>query len=144
MPLTVLFSRWTRLAALLLMGGALAWTLKLAIIISTNGQIIDTGPAAFLMKVGLVLLFVGSTAIGNRLGANRTLWQRIIAIMISPLLLFASFLPFALMTGPLLENSPIWYAQQEAPIAIAVIVSFSIGYLLYTSYQSNKMYSTNK
>ncbi len=144
MQLKVLFTRWTRLAALLLMGGALAWTLKLAVIISTNGQIIDTGAAAFLMKMGLVLLIVGSTGIGNRLSVNRSLLLRIIAIVISPLLLFATFLPFAMITGPLLENSPVWYAQQEAPIAIAVIVSFSIGSLLYRSYRPVKVYSTNK
>lgn len=124
MPLKVLFTRWTRLAALLLMGGALAWTIKLAVIISTNGQIINTGAAALLMKIGIVLLLVGSTAIGHRLTVNRTLWLRILAILISPLLLLCCSLPLAMMMEPLLDNSNIWYAQQEAPIAVVVVISF--------------------
>jgi uncharacterized membrane protein len=143
MQLKTVFTRWTRLAALLLMGGAFAWTLKLAVIISTNGEIIDTGAAAFLMKVGLVLLLIGSTGIGNRLSQNRQLWLRIAAILISPFLLFAAFLPFAFIASPLFEKIPLWYAQEEAPIAIAVLVSFTVGYFLYRSYQPNKVYSIN-
>ena len=144
MQLKALFTRWTKLAALFLMGGAFAWTLKLAVIISTNGRIIDTGAAAFLMKVGLVLLLIGSTGIGYRLSQNRQLWLRIVAILISPFLLFAAFMPFAWMAGPLFNDIPVWYAQQEAPIAIAVLVSFAIGYLLYRSYQPTKEFSISK
>ncbi len=143
MQLTILFSNWTRIAAFLLIGGGSAWMMKLAVIISTHGRIIDTGAAALLMKMGIVLLLIGSTGIGYRLSIKRALWLRILAIVISPLLLFASFLPFALLIAPLLDNIPLWYARQEAPIAIAVVVSFIIGYLLYKSYKPVKEY-TNK
>jgi hypothetical protein len=128
-----LFSNWTPLAALLLIGGALAWMLKLAVIIYTNGQIINTGAAALLMKVGLLMLLVGSTGIGYRLSKNRTLLLRVLAMVLSPLVLFGSFLLFAMISTPLFENSQVWYAQQEAPIGLAVFVYMAIGYLLYRS-----------
>ena len=130
------FSRWIQIAGLFLIGGALAWTIKLGVIISTNGRIIDTGAAAFLMKTGLLMLFVGSTGIGARLSLNRPILLRTIAIILSPVVVFGSFLLFAMVTGPLFKNSKVWYAQQEAPIALAVVVYLAVGYLLYRSYKS--------
>lgn len=135
MQLKSLSTKWTRIAGLLLMGGALAWTIKLCVIIATNGRIIDTGAAAVFMNIGLVLLVVGSTGIGNRLSVNRTLLLRSIAILISPFVVFGSFFLFGMLTGPLFKNSGVWYAQQEAPIALAVVVYLVAGLLLYRSYQ---------
>ncbi len=135
MQLKSFFSNWTKVAALLLMGGALAWIIKLGVIVSTNGEVIDTGAAALLMKVGIISLAIGSTGIGNRLSANRALWLRIIAIVLSPAILFALFLLAGFIAGPLFKNINLWYAQQEAPIAIAVVVSSFIGILLYRNYK---------
>src|SRR5215218_7712118 len=136
MQLRSLFSRWTQVAGLLLMGGALAWTIKLCIIIATNGRIINTGAAALLMKIGIVLLLVGSTGIGNRLSRNRTLWLRIIAIILSPVVVFGSLILIGTFIVPLFQHIDLWYAQQEAPIALAVVVCMPIGYILYKSYKS--------
>jgi hypothetical protein len=130
-----LFSKWTQIASLLLIGGALAWALKLGVIISTNGRIIDTGAAALLMKIGLVMLVFGSTGIGSRLSADRKLWLRTIAIIVSPVVVFGLFLLFARLLGPLFKYSSLWYAQQEAPIALAVVFYMTIGYFLYKSYK---------
>jgi hypothetical protein len=136
MQLKSLFSQWTRVAGLLLMGGALAWTIKLCIIIATNGRIINTGAAALLMKVGIVLLLVGSTGIGNRLSRNRKLWLRIISIMLSPVVVFGSLMLIGTLIVPSFQHIDLWYAQQEAPIALAVVVCMPIGYILYKSYKS--------
>lgn len=136
MQLRSLFSRWTQVAGLLLMGGALAWTIKLCIIIATNGRIINTGAAALLMKIGIVLLLVGSTGIGNRLSRNRALWLRIISIILSPIVVFGLLILISTFIVPLFQHIDLWYAQQEAPIALAVIVCMPIGYILYKSYKS--------
>ncbi|MBC5775835.1 hypothetical protein H8S95_17300 [Pontibacter sp. KCTC 32443] len=133
MQLKLLFSRWVQVAGLLLIGGAVAWAIKLAVIISTNGQVITTGAAALLMKIGIVLLLVGSTGIGYYLTINRGALLRVIAIILSPALVFGSFLLFSMVTNPLFKNSSIWYAEQEAPIAMAVILYLVIGFLLYRS-----------
>ena len=132
---TKVFSNWTQLAALILIGGAIAWIIKLSVIFSTNGQVIDTGAAALFMKLGIILLAVGPTAIGSRLSANKATWLRVVAIVLSPVLLFATFLAVGFAATPLFKNISLWYAQQEAPIAIAVVVSLFIGIALYRNYQ---------
>jgi hypothetical protein len=129
-----LFSKWTQTASIVLMGGSLAWAIKLGVIILTNGRIIDSGAAALLMKVGLLCFIVGSTAIGSRLSRNRALLLRAIAIILSPVVVFGSFILFGLITSPLFENSSVWYAQQEAGIALATLIYLPVGYLLYRSY----------
>ena len=136
MQLKSLFSRWTQVAGILLIGGALAWTIKLCIIIATNGRIIDTGAAALLMKIGIVLLLIGSTGIGHRLSRNRALWLRIISIILSPVVLFGALFLLGSFIVPLFQHIDLWYAQEEAPIAIAVVICMPVGYLLYKSYKS--------
>ncbi|WP_157593074.1 hypothetical protein [Rufibacter tibetensis] len=136
-----LFTNWTKVAGLLLMAGALAWTIKLGVIISTNGRIIDTGAAAFLMKAGILLLVAGSTGIGHRLSLHQPVWVKVLAIILSTVVVFGLFLLFAkvassLLVAPLLEGSNIWYAQQEAPIGMAVFFFLIVGFLLYRSYRS--------
>jgi hypothetical protein len=136
MQLKLLFSKWTQVAGLLLIGGALAWTIKIGVIISTNGRIIDTGAAALFMKIGLVMLIVGSTGVGNRLSLNRALVLRVIAIILSPVVVFGALILIGSLITPLFKNLDVWYAQQEAPIALAVIFNLAIGYILYRSHKS--------
>jgi len=133
MQLKLLFSRWAQVAGLLLIGGTLAWAIKLAVIISTNGRIITTGAAALFMSIGIVLLLLGSTGIGYYLTRNRSVWVRAIAMLLSPALVFGSFILIGMVTTPLFENSSVWYAQQEAPIGVGAIVYMAVGYLLYRS-----------
>jgi hypothetical protein len=130
-----IFSKWTQVAGLLLMGGALAWLIKLVVIVSTNGRIIDTGAAALFMQLGLLMLVTGSTGIGHRLSLNRPILLRTLAIIISPALAFGPCLLLGMILNPLFANSSVWYAQQEAPIALAVIVYLFTGCLLYRSYR---------
>jgi hypothetical protein len=130
------FSNWTKLAASLLIGGALAWAIKLGVIVSTNGRIIDTGAAALFMKIGLLLIVVGSTGIGTRFGANLHVAIRIFLVLLSPVFLFALCFLVNTLTSPLVQNSSLWYAQQEAPIAVAVVVALTTGYFLNRSSKS--------
>ncbi|AMM52372.1 hypothetical protein TH61_15885 [Rufibacter sp. DG15C] len=141
MQLKSLSTQWTKVAAVLLMAGALAWTIKLAVIISTNGRIIDTGAAALLMKLGILLLALGSTGIGFRLSEHRPVWVRVLSMLLSPLLAFGLFLLFAkvvtpLVVDPFLQDSNIWYAQQEAPIGLAVIFFLTLGIILLKNYKT--------
>lgn len=136
MTLRMLFAKWTQTAALLLIGGALAWAIKLGVIISTNGEVIQTGAAALFMKIGLLLLFVGSTGIGHRLGLRLPGFLRALAMVLSPALVIGSFMLFGFISGPLFKDSSVWYAQQEGGIGIAVIVYLIIGIILYKSYRS--------
>lgn len=125
-----IFSNWTLFASALLMGGAIAWAIKLSVIISTNGRIIDTGAAALLMKVGIPLLLIGSTCVGHSITASRNIFLRCLAILFSPVLLFGVCFLITMSLSPLVENSGVWYAAQELPIAVVVLVSFPVGFFL--------------
>jgi hypothetical protein len=129
-------TKWTKIASLLLIGGALAWTIKLGVIISTNGRIIDTGAAALFMKIGLIMLAAGSTGVGHRLTYNRPMVLRIVAILLSPIVIFGSLILIGSQITPLFKNSSVWYAEQEAPIALAIVFSLAIGYVLLKSYRT--------
>jgi len=124
------FAQWNRVAGYLLIAGALAWMFKLVVIVSTNGRIINTGPAAVLMTAGLILLFVGSTGIGFQFARTRGIFVRIVSILVSPALLFGSFILCGMMSEPLFRDSVFWYAPQEAPIGIAVLLSLAVGLFL--------------
>jgi hypothetical protein len=56
-------SRWTQIAAGSTVAGCAAWLAKIAVIVASDGRIIDTGAAAWLMRAGLVGLFVGATGV---------------------------------------------------------------------------------
>jgi hypothetical protein len=133
MQLNISLWKWSRTAGHFLVAGALAWTMKLSVIVCTNGRIIDTGASAFFMKIGLVMFIIGSTGIGSRLSHNRHLLLRAISIIVSPALVFGSFFLFGMITNPIFRGSGIWYAQQEAPIGLAVLVYIFVGYYLNRS-----------
>ncbi|WP_139307883.1 hypothetical protein [Pontibacter flavimaris] len=137
----LIFSRWAQVAGLFLIGGTLAWAIKLAVIVATNGRIITSGAAAFFMATGIVLLLIGSTGIGYYLSRNRRMLVRAIAIILSPALVFGSFILIGMVTNPLLQNSSIWYAQQEAPIGVGVIVYMLVGYFLFRSGRRDSNYA---
>ncbi len=123
-----------------MIGGTLAWAIKLAVIVSTDGRVITTGAAALFMTVGIVLLLIGSTGIGYYLSRNRSMPVRAIAIILSPALVFGSFILIGMVTNPLLQNSSVWYAQQEAPIGVAVILYMAVGYFLLRSGKRDTRY----
>jgi cytochrome c biogenesis protein CcdA len=87
------------------------------------------------MKIGLLLLLIGSTGVGARISLNRQVFLRAIAIILSPVLVFGLCLLFSMITNPLIKYSSLWYAQQEAPIAVAVVVNLFLGILLYKTYK---------
>ena len=128
-----IFAQWNRVAGYLLIAGALAWMFKLVVIVSTNGRIINTGPAAVLMTAGLILLFIGSTGIGFSLARTRGMVIRAVSILLSPALLFGAFIFMGMISEPLFRDSVFWYAPEEAPIGLAVLLSLAVGLRLSRS-----------
>ena len=135
MELKRIFASWTQTASVLLIGGSLAWAIKLAVIISTNGRIIDTGAAALLMKIGILLLLIGSTSLGSSITANRSPFLRAISFLLSPVLIFGTCFLLTTALSPLVKDSSVWYAAQELPIAVVVVVCLPLGLFLYKRFR---------
>jgi hypothetical protein len=135
MELKRIFANWTAIASVILIGGSLAWAIKLTVIISTNGRIIDTGAAALLMKIGILLLLIGSTSLGSGISTNRSLFLRVVSFLLSPVFLFGTCFLLTTALNPLVKDSSVWYAAQELPIAVVVVVCLPLGVFLYNRFR---------
>jgi hypothetical protein len=83
--------RWILIGLLALLAGGLSWVAKIGVIVATKGRIDDEGIAAVFFLTGVVLLVVGSTAIGAMLAWGKSLLIFLLAAACSPIVLLASF-----------------------------------------------------
>ena len=135
------YSRWTRLwiaisAASLTLGG-IVWILKLAVVVATEGRVMYTGAAATFFDLGLVLLLLGSTAVGLRLTADGEAMSRVAGAVLSPIAFVFSFMVLqAVVVGLLdaaraagLDPGPA-YVREEASVLITAVAATAAGAML--------------
>ncbi len=87
---------WIAIAGTALVGGGVAWLLKLWVIIATDGRVVATGAAGAFFELGLYSLMVGSTGVGLRLTMKLERAMRVILAVVSP---FAFFFLFGIFLG---------------------------------------------
>jgi hypothetical protein len=124
-------SRWTHIAGWFALGGGTAWLAKIAVIVATDGRIIDTGAAAWLMRAGLIGLFVGSTGVTLWAARRRGTGVRIAAVVLAPVVAAASLAAIGILSTVLVRNlvgarGPA-YAGREAGIVVAAVVGLAVG-----------------
>jgi hypothetical protein len=124
-------ARWTHIAGRFAVGGAVAWLAKIAVIVASDGRIIDTGAAAWLMRCGLVGLFVGATGVTLWLARHRGTWTRLAAILLSPAVVATSLVACgalaALLVRTFVGTRGPAYVGQEAGIVVAALGWLAIG-----------------
>ena len=120
-------SRWPVYASAVLMAGGLAWIIKIAVIVATNGRIITTGPAAFLMSAGLVLLPLGAAGVGASLARRNHVAVRALAALVAVVVLIAFTVALGSSGAALFRNRGPAYAAEEAGILLAGVVWFGLG-----------------
>ena len=123
--------RWTLAAVWLTVAGSTAWLAKIAVIVATDGRIITTGPAAWLMRIGLVGLFVGSTGVGLWVARRRSRPVRAAAVLLSPVALAASLVTLGMLASAavraLVGGRGPAYLEQEVGIAVGAAVWLAVG-----------------
>jgi hypothetical protein len=119
----------TILATLAAAGGA-AWLAKLAVIVATDGATTDTGAAAAFYLMGIVLLAIGSAAVGSRLAARRHLALKIVALATSPALFFLSYALLDGIAKTLVGDAGPAWLEDEAGITLTAAVWLVTGVLL--------------
>ncbi len=87
--------RWLRIAVGPATGGGACWVAKAATIVATDGRIDDEGAAAVFYLAGLALMVVGSPAVGTLAAGGHVGSILTLALVLSPLLFFASFVALA-------------------------------------------------
>ena len=114
--------RWTRIAAMILVAGGIAFFLKLLAIPTTGGDDLESGTIAVLFFAGMIGMLVGSTAIGSRLAENAALPLYIAALVLSPIAIWFVFLLLDGALKPIGEAGPDWYVDEAGITAIAVLM----------------------
>jgi len=115
-------ARWTRISAMILVGGGIAFFLKLVAIPTTGGEDFESGVVAFLFFAGIFGMFVGATALGSRLAERASLAVYVLALVLSPIVI--AFVFSALDDGlkPIGEAGPDWYVAEAGITVIAVLM----------------------
>ena len=121
-----------------LVAGALAWLVKFATILASEGRETVTGVPALLYTVGLLLLAGGVVGIALRLTRGRPLLARVAASVLAPLLLFSTFLGLDFLVKSLIPSGWPDYVEDEAGIVFTAAVWQIVGLALVFSRRSEE------
>ena len=122
---------WGRTAAITALLGAAAWLAKLAVVVGTGGRVTDDGAAGVLFLLGAVLLIAGSTYLGVALTRGRPRWQRIAAVVLSPVLFVASVVALGVLQDLVLPSSVADHLADEVNVVGAALLwGLGAGWLL--------------
>ena len=119
--------RWSNTAGWLLVSGGLAWLAKIAVIVAKDGRELDTGAAAWLMRLGLVCLFVGVTGVGLWLARRYGTAARAVAVFLSPVALAASLLGLGTAAVSVLGTRGPAYLREEIGIVVGAVAWLAVG-----------------
>ena len=115
-------TRWTRVSAMILVGGGVAFALKLIAIPTTGGDDFESGVVALLFFAGMFGMLVGSTTLGSRFAEDRPLAVYVLALVLSPMLIWFVFILLDGVLKPIGEAGPDWYVDEAGITAIAVLM----------------------
>ena len=117
---------WTRISAMVLVGGGIAFVLKLVAIPTTGGEDFESGLVALLFFAGMLGMLVGSTALGSRLAERAPLVVYVIALVLSPIVIWFVFMSLDEGLKPIGEAGPDWYVA-EAGITVMTALMIAAG-----------------
>ena len=131
-------SRWLiATAGLALVVGAMAWLIKMGVIIATDGRVTHTGAAGSSFTIGLWLLSVGAAGLGLRLTMSVDLVSRVIITVLFPFVFILSFFVFLVIGYAIVAVARVIvgdalprYMLEEAGVLISAVVWMVIGAVL--------------
>ena len=115
-------AKWTRISAMVLAGGGIAFFLKLVAIPTTGGEDFESSVVAFFFFAGVLGMFVGSTALGSRLAERAPLAVYVMALVLSPIVFWFVFLALDAGLKPIGEAGPDWYVDEAGITAMAALM----------------------
>jgi hypothetical protein len=121
---------WERWAPVALLTGAVFWLAKMSVIVATDGRVDSTGAAAVFYIGGVLLMAIGATAVGLRLTPGRPTWLRVVAMVISFVGFFVSFLVLEGIAKSAFGDAGPTYLSDEIGILVTAIFWLVAGALL--------------
>ena len=122
-------AKWMRIALTIFVAGGVAFFLKLLAIPTTGGEDFESPVVALFFFAGMFGMLVGSTGVGARLTLNAPLPVYLLAVVLSPIVIWFVFLVFDEGLKPIGELGPPWY-EVEAGITLMAILMVVVGLLL--------------
>ena len=119
--------RWSLFAGLLTISGGVAWLAKFAVIVATNGRVFDSGAAAWFLRLGVICLVVGVSGFAIWLTRGRHRMLRLVAVVLSPITFFASFLLIDSVAKVVVGTRGPAYLPGEAGIAAVAVLWLGLG-----------------
>lgn len=113
---------WTRISAMILLGGGAAFVLKLIVIPTTGGEDYESGAIEFFFFAGMFGMLVGSTAVGSRLAEHAPLPIYVVALVLSPIVAWIVFIALDSALAPVGEAGPDWYEDEGGITVTAVLM----------------------
>ena len=121
---------WERWAPVALLTGAVFWLAKMSVIVATDGRVDSTGAAAVFYIGGVLLMAIGATAVGLWLTRGRPTWLRVVAMVISFVGFFVSFLVLEGIAKSAFGDAGPTYLSDEIWILVTAIFWLVAGALL--------------
>ena len=121
---------WEHWAPVVLLTGAIFWLAKMSVIVATDGRVDSTGAAAVFYLGGVLLMAVGATAVGLWLTRGRATWLRIVAMAVSFVGFFVSFLVLEGIAKSAFGDAGPSYMSDEVGILVTAIFWLLAGAVL--------------
>ena len=121
---------WEHWAPVVLLTGAIFWLAKMSVIVATDGRVDSTGAAAVFYLGGVLLMAVGATAVGLWLTRGRATWLRVVAMAVSFVGFFVSFLVLEGIAKSAFGDAGPSYMSDEIGILVTAIFWLLAGALL--------------
>lgn len=118
--------KWLRLATGLVLAGAVAWLLKLAVIVATETTTGNIGTSVFFLG-GFFLLLLGAAALGVWLTRNLHVLVQVVAGLIGAVAFFISMNTIDSGAKSVLGGVGPEYVREEWGILAAAIVWLFVG-----------------
>ena len=121
---------WEHWAPVVLLTGAIFWLAKMSVIVATDGRVDSTGAAAVFYLGGVLLMAVGATAVGLWLTRGRATWLRVVAMAVSFVGFFVSFLVLEGIAKSAFGDAGPSYMSDEIGILVTAIFWLLAGVVL--------------
>jgi hypothetical protein len=115
-------ARVTRIAGWAAVAGSVAWLAKLAVIVATDGRVMTTGAAAWLMRAGLLAWLLAAVAGGLRVAYRRGVAARVGAVLVAPVAVAATIAALGTLSAAALgARGPAYLRDEIGIVAIGAL-----------------------
>jgi hypothetical protein len=120
-------ARVTAVAGWAAVAGSVAWLAKMAVIVATDGRVMTTGAAAWLMRAGLLAWALAGAAAAVRLAYRRGMAARVAAALVSPVAVGATLVTLGTLSAAAVGTRGPAYLRDEFGIVVVGALGLAAG-----------------